>query len=61
MRMPHSIFEAGASHVIVTSYVFQGGHINMENLERMRRAVGREHLVLDVSCRKKRWCLLCCD
>lgn len=25
----------------------------MENLERMRRAVGREHLVLDVSCRKK--------
>lgn len=45
--------EAGASHVIVTSYVFQGGHINMENLERMRRAVGREHLVLDVSCRKK--------
>lgn len=45
--------EAGASHVIVTSYVFQGGEIRMENLERMRQAVGREHLVLDVSCRKK--------
>lgn len=48
-----SFLEAGASHVIVTSYVFQGGEIRMEHLERMRRAVGREHLVLDVSCRKK--------
>ncbi|MGI6070149.1 MAG: phosphoribosylformimino-5-aminoimidazole carboxamide ribotide isomerase [Blautia sp.] len=45
--------EAGASHVIVTSYVFQGGCIRYENLERMVRAVGREHLVLDLSCRKK--------
>ncbi|MDE7274060.1 MAG: phosphoribosylformimino-5-aminoimidazole carboxamide ribotide isomerase [Lachnospiraceae bacterium] len=45
--------EAGASHVIVTSYVFQDGHINMEHLTRIRRAVGREHLVLDLSCRIK--------
>lgn len=44
---------AGASHVIVTSYVFLDGRINYENLERMKRAVGREHLVLDVSCRKR--------
>ncbi len=45
--------EAGASHVIVTSYVFQGGRILEENLERLVRAVGRECLVLDVSCRKR--------
>lgn len=48
--------DAGASHVIVTSYVFQGGHINMANLDRLRRAVGKEHLVLDLSCRMKDGC-----
>ena len=44
---------AGASHVIVTSYVFKNGVINWENLEKLERAVGRKHLVLDLSCRKK--------
>ena len=44
--------EAGASHVIVTSYVFYGGRIDYERLERMVAAVGREHLVLDLSCKK---------
>ncbi len=44
---------AGASHVIVTSYVFFNGSISMENLMKLVRAVGREHLVLDLSCRKK--------
>lgn len=45
--------EAGASHVIVTSYVFRDGQINWDNLGRLEQAVGREHLVLDLSCRKK--------
>lgn len=45
--------DAGASHVIVTSYVFQDGVLNWENLERLERAVGRERIVLDVSCRKR--------
>lgn len=45
--------DAGASHVIVTSYVFKNGKISWENLEEMKKAVGREHLVLDLSCRKK--------
>lgn len=45
--------KAGASHVIVTSYVFRDGQICWENLERMEKAVGKEHLVLDLSCRKK--------
>ena len=45
--------EAGASHVIVTSYVFKNGVISWENLEKIRNAAGKEHLVLDLSCRKK--------
>ena len=45
--------ERGASHVIVTSYVFQQGRINEERLRKMVRAVGRERLVLDLSCRKR--------
>ena len=48
-----SFLDMGASHVIVTSYVFKDGKILFENLEKMVRAVGREHLVLDLSCRKK--------
>jgi phosphoribosylformimino-5-aminoimidazole carboxamide ribotide isomerase len=45
--------EAGASHVIVTSYVFKNGQISYENLEKLESAVGKERLVLDLSCRKK--------
>lgn len=45
--------EAGASHVIVTSYVFQGGQILFENLEKLVRVTGKEHLVLDLSCKKR--------
>lgn len=44
---------AGASHVIVTSYVFAEGAIRWENLARLKETVGREKLVLDVSCRKR--------
>ena len=45
--------EAGASHVIVTSYVFQDGVIRRDNLKKLADAVGKEHVVLDLSCRKK--------
>lgn len=45
--------EAGASHVIVTSYVFNNGRIDYNNLEKLVDAVGKSHLVLDLSCRKK--------
>ena len=44
---------AGASHVIVTSYVFRDGRICWGDLEKMVQEVGREHLVLDLSCRKR--------
>lgn len=45
--------DAGASHVIVTSYVFRDGQIHYNNLEKLVREIGREHLVLDLSCRRK--------
>lgn len=44
--------EKGASHVIVTSFVFRDGKIVRENIEKMKKAAGREHLVLDLSCRR---------
>lgn len=43
----------GASHVIVTSYVFVDGQIRYDRLEELVEAVGKEHMVLDLSCRKK--------
>ena len=45
--------EKGASHIIVTSYVFKDGKINYENLKKIVAVTGKEHLVLDLSCRKK--------
>lgn len=44
--------EAGASQVIVTSYVFHDGRVDYERLEELKGLVGRERLVLDLSCRK---------
>lgn len=44
---------AGASHVIVTSYVFSDGQIREDRIDKMVKAVGKKHLVLDLSCRKK--------
>lgn len=45
--------DAGASHVIVTSYVFKNGEVNEDNLAKLIRAVGRKRLVLDLSCRRR--------
>ena len=43
--------DSGASHVIVTSYVFRNGDLDEQALDEMVRAAGPEHLVLDLSCR----------
>ncbi|MBN2144350.1 MAG: phosphoribosylformimino-5-aminoimidazole carboxamide ribotide isomerase [Candidatus Aureabacteria bacterium] len=43
----------GASHVIVTSYIFHDGVLRMERLELLQKIVGKKRLVLDLSCRKK--------
>ncbi len=45
--------DRGASHVIVTSFVFYKGHIDMDRLKRLEKLVGKERLVLDLSCRKR--------
>ncbi len=45
--------EAGASHVIVTSYVFRDGQIHYDNLKNLVKKTGRQHLVLDLSVRRK--------
>jgi phosphoribosylformimino-5-aminoimidazole carboxamide ribotide isomerase len=43
--------DAGASHVIVTSYVFRDGALQQDRLDKLLRAVGSSRLVLDLSCR----------
>ena len=48
-----SFLDMGASHVLVTSYVFKDGKINFDNLNAIVNAVGKDRLVLDLSCRKK--------
>ena len=45
--------DAGASHVIVTSYVFLEGVLSEAALAEMIRAVGTKRLVLDLSCRRR--------
>ena len=49
----HEFLRAGASHVIVTSYGFRDGKVDYVRLEKLVQAVGKEHMVLDLSCRKK--------
>ena len=45
--------ECGASHVIVTSYIFHNGRFDLERLEKLVAAVGKDRIVIDLSCRKK--------
>ena len=44
---------AGASHIIVTSWIFDGSKINFDKLKNLTKEVGKDKLVLDLSCRKK--------
>jgi phosphoribosylformimino-5-aminoimidazole carboxamide ribotide isomerase len=48
-----AFLEAGASHVIVTSYIFPNKTLDMGRLNELIAEVGRERLVLDVSCRQR--------
>jgi len=45
--------QAGASHVIVTSWVFREGRIDFDRIKSLVDTIGREHLVLDLSCRQR--------
>ena len=48
-----SWLEAGASHVIVTSWAFREGRVDWERIGELVRNIGRDRLVLDLSCRKR--------
>ncbi len=45
--------EAGASHVIVTSWVFREGRLDQARLDALVKAIGKSRLVLDLSCRRR--------
>ncbi|NLG18074.1 MAG: phosphoribosylformimino-5-aminoimidazole carboxamide ribotide isomerase [Fibrobacter sp.] len=53
---PHNAFrflDAGASHVIVTSYVFNNGELHWDKLSEISKTIGKSRLVLDLSCKWK--------
>ncbi|KAF7138705.1 hypothetical protein RHSIM_Rhsim07G0247200 [Rhododendron simsii] len=50
-----SRIEEGASHVIIPSYVFNNGQMELQRLKELAHVVGKRRLVLDLSCRKKVW------
>ena len=45
--------DAGASHVIVTSWLFPEGRLSRERLVRISGLTGKERLVIDLSCRRR--------
>ncbi|KAG2367381.1 N--5 [Suillus spraguei] len=45
--------DAGASKIIVTSYLFPGGNFDLERLQTISSLVGKDRLVVDVSCRRR--------
>lgn len=47
-----SYIKAGASHVIVTSYLFEDGQFSWDRLEAIKAQVGKDKLILDLSCRR---------
>ena len=44
---------AGASHVIVTSWIFRNGRLDWDRLDQLVQIVGQDRLVIDLSCRKR--------
>lgn len=45
--------DAGASHVIVTSWIFRDGRVEWDRLRELVHAIGAPRLVIDLSCRKR--------
>lgn len=43
--------DAGASHVIVTSWIFPNGELDNERLRLLTNTIGKSRLVLDLSCK----------
>ena len=44
--------EAGASHLILTSYLFENGELSADRIETIKREAGKARLVFDLSCRR---------
>jgi len=47
-----SYLNAGASHVIVTSALFENNEFSFERLAQIKKETGKDRLVLDLSCRR---------
>ncbi len=45
--------EAGASHIIVTSFIFHDGQLDVARLQQLCQQIGKEHLVIDLSCKMR--------
>ncbi len=43
--------DAGASHIIVTSYLFEEGALSRDRMRKLMQTVGKEHVVFDLSCK----------
>jgi len=48
-----SWLDAGAAHVIVTSWIFRDGQLDWDRLKKIVAAIGKKNLVLDLSCRRR--------
>ena len=48
-----SWLDVGASKIIVTSYAFVGGDLSHARLDVLRRRIGANRIVLDLSCRRR--------
>lgn len=48
-----AFLDDGASHVIVTSWLFRQGRLDEERLGALCATVGKDRLVLDLSCRRR--------
>lgn len=43
----------GASHIIITSWLFPNGEFSIANIEKLVELIGKERIVIDLSCRRK--------
>ena len=48
----NEFIKSGASHVIVTSYLFKDDKLNEERMKRLKETVGKEKIVFDLSCKR---------
>lgn len=48
----YEYLKAGASQLIVTSYLFERSEFSWKKLEKIKSEIGKDKLVLDLSCRK---------